>query len=316
MPAPERRCPACAAGGRVERGEKNGLRLSACRACGTLYAQCKTLRPRRYNGYYHDENLSIPDFIMRRLDEIFRGFSAHRRSNRLLDIGCGAGSLLEAARRAGWDAEGVEISIRAVDHVRGAGLKVFHGELAEAEYPDGHFDVVTASEILEHVPDPRAMLAEIARILRPGGLFWATTPHGRGLSARVLGLRWSSISPPEHLHLFSLEGVRQMLRETGFRTARVTSEGCNPFELYRAWRRGGVKAVGASSSASASAATGGPTAVSPARHAGGGYQRVSTSYRLNEALMRNSATRALKAALNGVLSAARGGDSIKIKAIK
>ena len=110
-----------------------------------------------------------------------------------------------------------------------------------------------------------------------------------------------------------------MLRETGFRTARVTSEGCNPFELYRAWRRGGVKAVAASaassSAASSSAATGDPT-VGAARYAGGGYQRVVTSYRLNEALMRNSATRALKAALNGVLSAARGGDSIKIKAIK
>ncbi|MCA1634054.1 MAG: class I SAM-dependent methyltransferase, partial [Acidobacteria bacterium] len=206
----------------------------------------------------------------------------------------------------GWDAEGVEISIRAVEHVRGAGLRVFHGELAAAAYPAEHFDVVTASEILEHVPDPRALLAEVARILRPGGLFWATTPHGRGLSARVLGLRWSSISPPEHLHLFSLEGVRRMLRETGFHNARVTSEGCNPFELYRGWRRGDVMKA---------AAAGVPNG-SEARYAGGGYERVASSYRLNRALMRNPATRFLKAALNGVLGAARGGDSIKIKAIK
>ena len=41
-------------------------------------------------------------------------------------------------------------------------------------------------------------------MLRPGGLFWTTTPHARGLSARVLGLKWRCIWPPEHLQLFSV----------------------------------------------------------------------------------------------------------------
>ncbi len=216
-----RRCPACGSASRVERGEKNGLRVGACRDCGTLYARHKEAggdggEGYDYDAYYHEANLSIPAFISRRLDEIFESFAPHRKSNRLLDVGCGAGSLLEAARRAGWEAEGTEVSRPAVEHVRGEGFEVFHGELAEAKYPEGHFDVVTASEIIEHVPDPLSMLREIARILRPGGLFWATTPHGRGLSARVLGIKWSTVSPPEHLQLFTLGGVRGLLKEAGF----------------------------------------------------------------------------------------------------
>lgn len=308
-----RRCPACGAAEREERGLKNGLRVSACRDCGTLYAhhadETSSGEEYDYDAYYHEANLSIPAFISRRLDEIFRSFASYRRTNRLLDVGCGAGSLLEAARRAGWNAEGTEVSKPAVEHVRAEGFEVFHGELAEARYPEGHFDVVTASEIIEHVPEPGAMLREIARILRPGGLFWATTPHGRGLSARLLGTRWSTVSPPEHLQLFSLGGVRRLLREAGFSRVHVTSHGCNPYELRQAFRRAaeptapcelngaGVKEqLRAQSAASA--------------------ERVATSYRLNEALTRNPATRGIKAVLNGALGAARLGDSIKIRAVK
>jgi SAM-dependent methyltransferase len=311
-----RRCPACGSEAREARGEKNGLRLSACRGCGTLYAH----RPEAgagaggeaydYDAYYHEANLSIPAFISRRLDEIFQSFAPHRVSNRLLDVGCGAGSLLEAARRAGWDAEGTEVSRPAVEHVRGEGFKVFHGELAEAAYPAGHFDVVTASEIIEHVPEPLPMLREIARILRPGGLFWATTPHGRGLSARVLGIRWSTVSPPEHLQLFTLGGVRRLLKEAGFTRADITSHGCNPYELRQALRRGGGAA------AAAGEGNGAGVREQLRAQSAASSERVATAYQLNEALLKNPATRALKAALNGALGAARLGDSIKIRAVK
>jgi SAM-dependent methyltransferase len=227
----ERRCPACDSAGGSERGTKNGIVLRACGGCGTLYA-AQGGGAFDYDGYYDEANLSVPDFIGARLDEIFASFAPYRRTNRLLDIGCGAGSLLEAARRAGWEAHGTEVSAPAVEHARAAGFEVFCGDLAEAGFPEGHFDVVTASEILEHLPDPRAMVREIARVVRPGGLFWGTTPHGRGLSARLLGERWSVVSPPEHLQLFSLGGVERMLREAGF-TSMVRHElPEDPFNAY------------------------------------------------------------------------------------
>jgi SAM-dependent methyltransferase len=322
-----RRCPACAATEADARGEKNGCALGMCRACGTIYAlwagEGTTLD---YDGYYAESNLSAPDFIAGRLDEIFAGFAAYRSTNRLLDIGCGAGSLLQAARRAGWDAEGQEVSKPAAEHVRGEGFRVFCGELSEAAYPSDNFDVVTASEVLEHLTDPLRLLEETARILRPGGLFWATTPHGRGLSSRVLGVGWSVNCPPEHLQLFSLAGARGLLRRAGFRRVRLSSRGCNPMELWHVLRNGGGgnvahtattdegNAVSESSAAESAGVAGSQVVSEPA--GGKGFDRVASVYRLNEAMLGNPATRALKSAVNAALGATRLGDSISIRAEK
>ncbi|MCA1616507.1 MAG: class I SAM-dependent methyltransferase [Acidobacteria bacterium] len=188
-----RPCPACGSESARGRGSKNGLEMFSCRGCATLYTSAlpDADGAQNYDEYYDAHNLSVPDFIHLRLAEIVAGFEPYRGAGRLLDIGCGAGTVLEAARRAGWEAEGVEVSHPAVEHLRAAGFSVFHGELAEARYPADHFDVIVASEVLEHLPDPRVLLREAARVLRPGGLLWATTPHSRGASARALGIGWS-----------------------------------------------------------------------------------------------------------------------------
>lgn len=292
------RCVACGAGAGAERGEKNGFRVISCRGCGTLYTSPAQGAggAHDYDSYYGEENLSVPDFINARLDEIVADFAPYRQNGRLLDVGFGAGALLEAAGRAGWEAWGVEVSRTACEHVRARGFEVFCGELAAAGYPENHFDVVTASEVLEHVSDPRAMLRDIARVVRPGGLLWMTTPHGRGVSSRALGVSWSVVSPPEHLQLFSTRSVRALLAAAGFRKVRVATHGVNPSELLSALRGG--RDAGAS-------------------EAGGeGCRRVEDAYALNEAMSRSPARRALKNALNAALNASRLGDSLKVWAEK
>lgn len=302
-----RDCPACGSRRASARGSKNGFDLLSCDSCATLYTASLPGAGggEDYDAYYTDENLSAPDFIARRLDEIVATFAPYRRSNRLLDVGCGAGSFLEAAARAGWEAHGVEVSRPAVEHVRRLGFEVFAGELERANYPDGHFDVILASEVLEHVPDPRAMLGEVARLLRPGGLLWATTPHGRGVSARALGPRWSVVSPPEHLHLFSVASIRRALGEAGFRRVRIATHGTNPYEIVNGLRRRAEVA------AEGGAAEGGAAATAHA-----GFDRVATSYRLNEFLSERPSRRAVKRVLNGLLNATRLGDSLKVRAEK
>jgi len=293
----ERRCPACAGVETLPRGAKNGVPLAECRACATLYAASSPAAAGfDYDGYYDEANLSVPDFVGARLDEIFASFAPYRRTNRLLDIGCGAGSLLEAARRAGWEAHGTEVSRPAVEHARRAGFEVFCGDLSAAPFPEGHFDVVTASEILEHLDDPRAMLREVARVLRPGGLFWATTPHGRGISAKVLGLNWSIVVPPDHLHLFSLKGVRRLLEAAGFRSVKVVAHAVNPYELLDGVRnRARREEVGTEQL---------------------NKERIQSSYQLNEMLTSSPSRQAIRSLANGVLGLARLGDDLKIRAVK
>lgn len=298
----KRRCPACDSETGTHVGQKNGILMLRCQKCATLYAAtyAESSNSSDYDYYYDEHNLTVPAFIHQRLQEIVARFAPFRQTNRLLDIGCGSGVLLEAAHAAGWEAEGLEVSRPAVEHIRKMGFTVFNGELAEAHYPGAHFDVVTCSEILEHVPDPQALVTEVARILRPGGLFWATTPHGRGMSARLLGTKWSIVCPPEHLHLFSRRGIRNLLKAAGFNHPHILTHGVNPFEIVNALRR--QKTDNGASTLRETA--------------GGGTERVESSYQLNEKLTRNQFNKALKATLNGVLGLTRMGDSLKIWAVK
>lgn len=295
-----RHCPACVCAVYVERGIKDRFEMVTCRRCQTLYTAHlpEAEGAEDYNRYYQEENLTAPAFIDRRLDEIVAGFAGYHQDGHLLDVGFGAGTLLEAAHRAGWQAFGVEVSQRAADHVRAMGFEVVCGTLAEAQYPSNYFDVVTASEVLEHVVDPQTILQEIARVLRPGGLLWLTTPHGRGISARILGLKWSTVSPPEHLQLFSRSGIKTMLEAAGLRPVQVVTEGVNPYELLH-----GLRArIGDTQAANEDGLD--------------GSERVESSYRLNEALMASPSRRRLKDALNGLLNIGRIGDTLKICAEK
>lgn len=314
-----RRCPGCGSGRGAPRGSKGGFELLSCRACRTLYAAAlpASEASEDYEGYYGEGNLHVPAFIDRRLDEIVAGFEPYRRGGRLLDVGCGAGTFLRAGRRAGWTAVGVEVNATAAEHNRAAGFEVFNGELAEAGFPEGHFDVVILSEVLEHVADPRGMLRDILRVLRPGGLLWATTPNGRGLSARALGLGWSAVCPPEHLHLFSRRAARALLAEAGFGRVRVVTEGANPFEILRALRgHAAPPAHAAPGAATPQQQSQQPQPQSQPEPVAAGDERVRTGYELNAFLSDSPSRRLVKDAVNAVLRLSSLGDSLKISAEK
>jgi SAM-dependent methyltransferase len=166
---------------------------------------------------------------------------------------------------------------------------VKQGFLEEVRYPDAHFDVVLASELLEHLYDPDVFLREILRITRPGGLFWATTPHGRGVSARILGTDWSVIHPPEHLQLFSVRGMRTMLDRVGFHGSRIDTHGTDPLEIVRVLKRR-VKRGGEETP----------------------VHRVNALQPLNRAFVERRSARAAKSMINAALNAARLGDSLKV----
>jgi SAM-dependent methyltransferase len=289
---PHRSCPAC--GGRTGRqyGIKNRFLVLGCRSCDTLFTDRLPVEGEEedYDCYYSESNLQVPEFIEKRLNEIVGLFANYRETGRLLDIGFGAGTLLDVAQDLGWEASGVEVSLPAVEQARSKNLDVRHGGLRDASYPDNWFDVVTASEILEHLPEPVEDLREIVRILRPGGLFWATTPSARAISFRLMNLNWSVISPPEHIQLYSLTGARSMLKEAGFKNIRFKTYGVNPSEIRNFFFGKSEKEDG--------------------------FSRVETAYELNESLMSSPGRRFLKNMVNETLNLFRLGDSLKIFAEK
>jgi 2-polyprenyl-6-hydroxyphenyl methylase/3-demethylubiquinone-9 3-methyltransferase len=87
----------------------------------------------------------------------------------LVDLGCGGGLMAPYARRLGYRHVGVDIGTAALDLARGHGVLPVRGSVLQVPLADGCADVVLACEVLEHVDDDVAVLAECARLLKPGG---------------------------------------------------------------------------------------------------------------------------------------------------
>jgi len=156
-------------------------------------------------------------------------FAALGASGRLLDVGCASGALLRHAAERGWQAQGVEIAPEAVAHARARGVEVFQGELLAARFPGAHFDLVYMGDVLEHALDCRAVVGEVARILKPGGWFYLRGPittHSlaRSLALRCFGALGRTIvlrEVPYHLWEFTPRPLARMITAAGLEMVRV-----------------------------------------------------------------------------------------------
>ncbi len=142
---------------------------------------------------------------------------------RLLDFGCGTGRYVARMAAAGWRAEGVDADARAVRRAREAGLVVHHGTLPGLDLPAGAFDAVTMWQALEHVPSPKATLAAVVRLLRPGGRLVVVCPRLDSLEARWFGTWWFALELPRHLWHFTEATLRRHVEGAGLVVERVRS---------------------------------------------------------------------------------------------
>jgi len=142
---------------------------------------------------------------------------------RVLEIGCGAGDSLRALGELGWQAEGVDLDPEVARVAAQRGLTVRVGDVFAPAYAAETFDAVAMIHALEHVPRPLATLAEVRRILRPGGRLVIVTPNADSLGHRVLGGSWRGLEPPRHLQVFGPAALRRVARDAGFGAVTLRS---------------------------------------------------------------------------------------------
>jgi 2-polyprenyl-3-methyl-5-hydroxy-6-metoxy-1,4-benzoquinol methylase len=144
---------------------------------------------------------------------------------RTLDVGCGTGCLLRALAAAGYeDVWGVELSEYAGRIAReSTKAKVHVGDFTELPLPVGHFDVINATEVIEHVRDPLAFFRRVKELLAPGGVFIYSTGNVRGMYARVLGKRWPYLHPEGHLFYYDRTTLTRYFERVGLRSVHFAS---------------------------------------------------------------------------------------------
>jgi SAM-dependent methyltransferase len=213
-----RECCACGlvwVSPRLEEGELVGIYAAEG------YWRSPSPKEQGYADYRGDEALYLRTF-RRRLERALRGGPA---GGRALDVGCAAGFCMQVLAERGFDVRGVEVSptIAATAQARFGADAVHVGTLDTAPSEPGTFDLVTLWDVVEHVPDPRALLVRALQLLAPGGLLVLETQNVASAFARALGPRWHHYKHAEHLYHFTPPTIRRLLEQSGLRVEAITS---------------------------------------------------------------------------------------------
>jgi len=179
-----------------------------------------------FEHHQQDNKQQSARHLLAQAEELFSG------KGRLLDIGAGRGELLTVARDAGWDVTGIEPSARFAEYATSvSGLRVRMEPLEACKFPDGSFDCVILSGVLEHLYNPNETVAEIARILAVNGALYIDVPNERGLYfkagnlyQKLRGRDWVvNLAPtfsPYHVFGFSPRALRALLAKHGLTPVR------------------------------------------------------------------------------------------------
>jgi 2-polyprenyl-3-methyl-5-hydroxy-6-metoxy-1,4-benzoquinol methylase len=198
-----------------------------CLDCGLVYTSPRPAPGALLTGYEENEDLDYDSERDSRSMNAHLSLAMIRRhapGGKLLEIGCANGFFLNAARMS-YETVGVEPSRSARDYARGKlRLDVPAATMEEARFPDSSFDAVALIDVIEHLPDPLAMLREAARVTKPGGILYLVTPDVESLSARILRGRWWGLRPA-HIYYFSAGTLAAMVEKAGFKVAESRSYG-------------------------------------------------------------------------------------------
>jgi SAM-dependent methyltransferase len=139
----------------------------------------------------------------------------------VLELGCGTGGFLSILAARGLEVHGVEPAAAAAERAKSRGARVVCGTLREARYPDGRFAAVFAWMVLEHLPDLRSGLREIARVLSPGGWFAFSVPNAGAWEFSFFRDAWYALQVPAHVSHFGIADLSRALGGAGLALRRV-----------------------------------------------------------------------------------------------
>lgn len=216
----------------------NTFKFVCCRRCGHLYlcprpksADFGIIYPSNYYSYNESDwkrptiTTSVWDFLeIRKIRRTMKLVSPAPQLH-VFELGCGSGRLLRLFKRClpeNARVSGVEISPAAAKAAAGIlGVEIKVGFFEGMNYPAESFDLIMAQQVIEHVPDPPAIIREAFRTLKTGGILILETPDVRGFDRRIFSRRyWGGYHFPRHFNLFSPELLGKLVKECGFREAQ------------------------------------------------------------------------------------------------
>jgi SAM-dependent methyltransferase len=228
-------CPLCGGSSHRTLFEKQGFTFVRCDDCRLVFVNpqvredvvLEEYRTAATNDLWFDVLTSERQLVLDRekFAEVLDLLEPYRGGGRLLDVGCSIGLFLDLAREGGWSGVGLEFAPRALAYAREElGLEVLDVPLEEAGFEPESFDAVGLLSVLEHTNEPRRMLEDVARVLRPGGAVYVVVPNVESLACRVLHERARTFDGRNHLVYFSPATLTELFDRAGFDVAHVATK--------------------------------------------------------------------------------------------
>jgi SAM-dependent methyltransferase len=204
--------------------EENGFKGRRCHTCGLIYISPRPRREDVFDLYHHDKaHLPAVHHIQEKPTATMAA-AHHLRILRqlrpapasLLEIGCGGGHFLQAAREAGYEAHGIELNPSQAEYVRGKrGIPCETAPFSERSFGGKKFDVIYHVDVTSHLPDPIGDFSSMLRKLGPGGVLFFETGNGADIDPQFYKY-FSVFQYPDHLFFFGENTVRELLVRAGF----------------------------------------------------------------------------------------------------
>ena len=227
-PAPKleelRQCPLCGSPHievpPVQPNPPFGIRN--CAACTAIFLSPRPPieeMPQYYDEFYKADREKNKRQELRARKHFRRLSRTQPKPGNLLEVGAGDGYFLNAARQAGWNVHGLELSQPRIEQAKKwFGLELCAQDLLKAELKPDSYDAVAMFQLIEHVHDPCALFKRVHQVLRPGGILMLSTPNVLVYARKKRDVNQWLI--PRHLFFFTPRSLVGITENNGFQVLR------------------------------------------------------------------------------------------------
>lgn len=155
------------------------------------------------------------------------------KGGKLLDFGAGSGHFGAAMAKVGWKVTSIDLATH-VDDQEDTHFSML-GDRVYLDLPDASFDVVTLWYVIEHLRNPRLVLKDLKRVLKPGGILLLAQQNFESYQSRFFRECWLILDPPRHLYQFSPKNLTHLIEQEGFHSTEVkySSLEMGPFTILQ-----------------------------------------------------------------------------------